>query len=99
MPRWYESWRVRHQHPISFVLHLVAIPMIPWALGLAGYQLYHGAWSLWWRPVALLVLSYGLQWIGHVIEGNDMGEVILVKKLLGKRYVAVSPRYGGQRDV
>ena len=41
----------------------------------------------------LLVLGYALQWIGHRIEGNDMGEVVLIKKLFGRPYVAVSPRY------
>lgn len=47
---------------------------------------------MWWRPVGLLVVSYALQWIGHRVEGNDMGEVILIKKWLGRPYVAVAPR-------
>ena len=34
-----------------------------------------------------------LQWIGHVHEGNDMGEVILLKRWAGRPYCAVSPRY------
>ena len=66
-------------------------------LPLAGYlvvvQLRDGAWSLWWRPVGLVVLSYALQWVGHRIEGNDMGELILAKKWIGKPYITVSPRY------
>lgn len=66
-------------------------------LPIAGYlivvQLWEGAWSLWWRPAGLVTVSYILQWIGHRIEGNDMGELILVKKWIGKPYVAVSPRY------
>ena len=75
------------------VLHALGIPLIPVAGIVAVLQLLDGAWSLWWRPVALLAVSYGLQGIGHLIEGNDMGELILVKKLLGKPYMAVSPRY------
>ena len=62
-------------------------------MGLAVLQLAEGAWAVWWRPVVLLLISYFLQWIGHLVEGNDMGEWILVKKLLGKPYVAISPRY------
>lgn len=93
MPRWLSNWLERHQHPLSQVLHAVAIPMLPAAGVLAVVQLTEGAWSLWWRPVALLVVSYVLQWIGHRVEGNDMGEVILIKRALGKPYVAVSPRY------
>jgi uncharacterized membrane protein YGL010W len=44
-----------------------------------------------WYLVALglFVLGYALQFIGHAIEGNDAGETILVKKLLGKPYIAV----------
>jgi hypothetical protein len=67
--------------------------MLPWAGYLAVLQLRDAAWSLWWRPVGLVMLSYVLQWIGHRIEGNDMGEFILAKKWFGKPYVAVSPRY------
>lgn len=88
---WLQDWLVRHQHPASRFLHAVAIPLLPLAGVLAVVQLLHGEWSLWWRPVLLFVASYALQWAGHRIEGNDMGEVILVKRLLGKPYVAVAP--------
>lgn len=37
--------------------------------------------------------SYLMQWIGHRIEGNDMGEVILLKRSANRPYTAVSPRY------
>jgi len=93
MPDFLKRWRQRHQHPVSLALHLVAIPLLPLAGALVIVQLIDGAWSLWWRPVLLLVVSYVLQGIGHWIEGNDMGELILIKKWLGKPFVAVSPRY------
>ena len=73
----------------------MAVPMLPAAGALAAVQLAQWRWDLWWRPAALLVVSYVLQWIGHRVEGNDMGEVVLIKKLLGRPYVAVSPRHGG----
>ncbi|MFQ5461771.1 MAG: Mpo1-like protein [Phycisphaerae bacterium] len=92
MVHWLTQWRRRHQHPVSLTLHLVAIPMIPLAGALAAVQLADGAWSLWWRPAGLLLISYVLQWIGHRIEGNDMGEIILIKKMLGKPYMAVAPK-------
>ena len=97
MPAWYRSWRERHQHPVSFFLHLIAIPLLPWAAVLIVWQLSQGQWGLWYRPVALLGISYLMQWIGHRIEGNDMGEVILIKRGLKRPFVAVSPRYGGDR--
>jgi len=92
MPAWFQRYMSRHQHPVSVVLHVIGIPLTIAAVILAGVQLYHGQWSLWWRPALLLVLGYLLQWIGHAIEGNDMGELILIKKWLGKPYVAVSPK-------
>jgi len=93
MGRWIDNWLARHRHPVSRVLHAVDIPMLPWAGWLAIVQLRADQWSLWYRPVGLLAISYVLQWIGHRIEGNDMGEVIVIKKLLGKPYVAVADRH------
>jgi uncharacterized membrane protein YGL010W len=86
------NWRERHRNPVSLALHAVAIPLLVLAGVLVVVQLIDGAWHLWWRPVMLVVASYVLQWIGHAIEGNDMGEVILIKKLLGRPYVAVAPK-------
>lgn len=69
---------------------MVSIPLIPIAAVVAVIQLIDNRWDLWYRPVVLLVVSYFIQWIGHKIEGNDMGEIILIKKALGKPYVAVA---------
>jgi hypothetical protein len=74
-------------------LHGIGIPLAVLAIVLAGIQLYRWRWDLWWRPVLLLVVGYALQYVGHRHEGNDMGEVVLLKRLLRRPYVAVSPRY------
>lgn len=92
-PLWLHNWLLRHQHPVSRGLHAVGIPLTVAAVVVAAVQLDHGRWDLWWRPVVLLAAGYLLQYVGHRLEGNDMGEVILVKKLLGRPYHAVSPRY------
>ncbi|MBI4718006.1 MAG: DUF962 domain-containing protein [Planctomycetes bacterium] len=96
MPAWLSNWRERHQHPASLLLHALAIPMLPMAVVLIVVQLADSAWNLWWRPLGLIVVSYVMQWLGHRIEGNEMGEVVLIKKLLGKPYVAVAPRYAAR---
>ncbi len=90
---WLKNWFERHQHPVSRGLHYVGIPLALAAVVLAGVQLAQWRWDLWWRPTVLLVVGYALQFAGHAIEGNDVGEVILVKKLLGRPYRAVSARY------
>lgn len=83
---------------MSLCLHLVGIPLTVASIPLAVVQLVQGQWGLWWRPALLFGIGYLWQWIGHLIEGNDMGEVILIKKWLGRPYVAVSPRYGPDAD-
>jgi len=93
MPDWLKNWLKRHQHPVSLLLHLVGIPLTLAAVILAGIQIWAWQWGLWWRPVALLLGGYLLQWIGHRIEGNDMGEVILIKKRFGLPYTTISSRY------
>jgi hypothetical protein len=93
MPAWLRNWLDRHQNPVSFWLHMIGIPMTIACVPLGLFQLSENRWDLWWRPVALLVGGYLLQWVGHVIEGNDMGEAILVKKAMGMPYIAISPRY------
>ena len=39
------------------------------------------------------VLGYVLQYLGHCVEGNDLGEWAGIKRLLGWPYVAISPRW------
>lgn len=71
--------------------------MLILGLGLAAWQLAAWRWDLWWRPAALIGVSYLLQWIGHAVEGNDMGELIVIKKLMGRPYVAVAPPRGAEK--
>jgi hypothetical protein len=94
-PAWLQNWLKRHQNPLSRRLHYIGIPLTIAAVVVAAAQLWLWRWDLWWRPAALLGAGYLLQYIGHRVEGNDLGEVILVKRLLGKPYQAVSPRYAG----
>jgi hypothetical protein len=98
-PAWLSNWLERHQSPVSFFLHMLGIPLTIAALVLGAIQLLEWRWDLWWRPATLFVGGYLLQWIGHRIEGNDMGELILIKRALGRPYVAVSPRYADRSDV
>ena len=92
-PAWLQNWLKRHQNPLSRRLHYIGIPLTIAAVVVAAAQLWLWRWDLWWRPAVLLSAGYLLQYVGHRVEGNDLGEVILVKRLLGKPYQAVSPRY------
>lgn len=51
-----------------------------------------------WRWAAgFFVGGYALQFLGHAVEGNDAGEWVLIKRLLGLPYVAISPRWHTQQ--
>lgn len=93
VPAWLRNWLERHQTGVSRALHAVGIPLAVAAVLLTAWQLYWWRWDLWWRPVVLLVAGYLLQYFGHLWEGNDLGEVVLIKKLLGRPYTAIAPRF------
>jgi len=78
-------WLERHRHPVNYWLHMVGIP-----LAFATPLLVMVDWH--WAVYALGG-GYLLQWVGHRVEGNDVGEFIPLKKLLGLPIVAISPRY------
>ena len=78
------SWVERHRHPVNLWLHVVGIPLA--FVGPVVALLWASAgWAL-----AALIAGYALQLLGHAVEGNDAGELILVKKMLGKPYTAVA---------
>lgn len=79
--KWYE----RHRHPVNFALHCVGIPLVLWSL----WSAYEGQWQ--WGLVQLSV-GYLLQFIGHAVEGNDVGELVPLKRLLGLPTVTVARR-------
>ncbi len=81
------NWRLRHQHPFNFWIHLIGIP-----LAVAGIVLLFIPGGLYWG-IGGLVLGYLLQYIGHRVEGNDVGEWAAVKRLFGLPYVSISPRF------
>ena len=65
---WIEEYSGSHQHPLNRLTHTFGIPMIMVSLPmmLAG---------IFWRPVlwygiALFVVGWGLQFLGHAIEGK-----------------------------
>jgi hypothetical protein len=85
------NWLERHRHPFSFWIHMIGIPMT--VVGVALVILYP---SEWYWGVGAFGLGYLLQFIGHVVEGNDMGEWAGIKRLFGLPYVAISPRWQKQ---
>ena len=81
------QWKLRpYQLPFNFWIHMFGIPLA-----------YGGLVTLfflpWYWGVGLFVLGFLLQWIGHLVEGNDIGEWAAIKRLLGLPYVGIAPRW------
>jgi hypothetical protein len=83
-----EGWRLRHQLPFNFYIHMIGIPLAVSSLPLLLFFPYEWYWAL-----AAFVGGYFLQWLGHQAEGNDVGEWAAIKRLLGLPYVGISPRW------
>ncbi len=90
LSRFLRNYIERHQVLANQLLHLIGVPLtfvVSIILLTSGEQVGAGG---------AFVGGYVLQFIGHAIEGNDAGEVILVKKLLGRPYREFRPGYEPQ---
>lgn len=86
-----QHWIDRHRNPVSFTLHMIGIP--PTILGALLVPVYVLLLSV---PIFLIALTlfiggYLLQFAGHWIEGTDPGEVIVIKRWLGRSYIEFPP--------
>jgi len=83
------NWLERHRDPFNFWIHLIGIPMT-----LVGVVLIFAlGWDQWYWGVGAFILGYVLQYIGHYVEGNDLGEWAGIKRLCGLPYVSIAPRW------
>lgn len=73
-----EGWLSRHRNRTSFILHMIGIPATVAAIPVAILQ--HWLWA-----AGLFVGGYALQFIGHLIEGNQSGEEMLFRRLFGRQ--------------
>ncbi len=67
----------RHKHPVNAVLHIVGVPAVFFGLYLLFVKNYFAA-------AALITGGYYLQYLGHRAQGNEVGEVTLIKKIASK---------------
>jgi hypothetical protein len=78
------NWLERHRHPFNFWIHMIGIPMAVVGVVLLCLQ-------YWIAGAACFVGGYFLQYIGHRVEGNDVGEWAAIKRMLGLPYVGIAP--------
>jgi uncharacterized membrane protein YGL010W len=65
---WVGEYAQAHQHPVNRLCHSFGIPMIAVSLLLALGTIYVG--RLWIYAVALFVIGWVLQFVGHYFEGR-----------------------------
>lgn len=65
---WIARYSASHAHPINRACHTVGIPLI--ALSLVLLPVTAWAPGFWRIPVALFVVGWILQLVGHVVEGK-----------------------------
>ena len=81
-----EEYKAKHRHPLNKLTHSIGIPLIVVSLPLF---LWDWRWAL-----ALFVVGWILQFVGHAIEGNQpaffrnpvylvVGPMWLVRRALG----------------
>ena len=87
LQRFLTNYIQRHTHPVNRLLHLLGVPLtfVVTAILVSRQQ------EPWWWAAASFVGGYVLQFLGHAIEGNDAGEVVLIKRWLGRPYREFAP--------
>ena len=68
MSQWIDEYSRSHTHPVNRVCHTIGIPMIALSVLLFGVALFVP--GLWPVPLALFVLGWALQFVGHWFEGR-----------------------------
>ncbi|HET9741442.1 MAG TPA: DUF962 domain-containing protein [Terriglobales bacterium] len=66
---WIAQYASSHQHPANRFCHTVGIPLIIVSLLLFLVSIFiHGLWPI---PVALFVIGWIFQFVGHAFEGKE----------------------------
>jgi uncharacterized membrane protein YGL010W len=65
---WIAQYAQSHQHPINRLCHTIGIPLIAASLPLFVAAFF--AQGLWPVPVAMFVIGWALQFVGHWFEGK-----------------------------
>jgi len=67
----FEVYRLKHQHPLNRLTHVIGIPTIVASIAVPLFAWF--AWRVlaWKEWMILSVVGWGLQLLGHAIEGNQ----------------------------
>jgi hypothetical protein len=86
LKKFLRNYLPRHRNRRNQLLHAVGVPVtfvVPVILLTRGLE--------WYWAISCFFAGYALQFAGHAIEGNDAGEVVFIRKALGKPYTEYGP--------
>jgi uncharacterized membrane protein YGL010W len=73
------NWKKRHRNRTNFWIHMVGIPA---SFVAAPAFLIFGRG---WLALSAFVAGYALQFLGHLVEGNQSGEEELLRRILRRK--------------
>src|SRR5437762_602541 len=75
-----EDWLARHSRPVNFALHILGIPLT--LMGVLFIPIYVVLLSLpiFAFSLALFVIGYMIQFLGHALEGTEPGEIFYLRR-------------------
>lgn len=85
LTRFLTNYVARHQNRANQALHLIGVPLT-FVVSVVLLVMQHPEWA-----AGAFIGGYILQIVGHAIEGNDAGELILIKRALGRSYQEFAP--------
>ena len=68
MSEWVAQYATSHRHPVNRLCHTLGIPLIVISILMAAAGFFVG--GLWWPALAVFIVGWVLQFIGHYIEGE-----------------------------
>ena len=69
MDEWIDEYSLAHQHPLNRLCHTWGIPMIVISLVTIPLGLIF-SWPVFYSGLALFLIGWALQFIGHAVEGK-----------------------------
>src|SRR4051812_21876042 len=86
-----DDWVERHRYPPSLACHLVGIPVSVLGVLLVPVFLTLASWRVFLLALGLFLVGYGLQFLGHLFEWTEPGEIAGLRLLWRRRPARAAP--------
>jgi uncharacterized membrane protein YGL010W len=86
-----DDWVERHRYPPSLACHLVGIPVSVLGVLLVPVFLALASWRVFLLSLGLFAAGYTLQFLGHLFEWTEPGEITGLRLLWERRLGKAAP--------